>query len=471
MAENIPLELGTEPVGKLLKKYAMPAIIAMTASSLYNMVDSIFIGQGCGPMAISGLALTFPLMNLSAAFGTLVGVGGATLISVLLGQKNYLVAKKVLSNVFILNILVGVLFSAISLIFLDPILRFFGASDATLPFARSYMIPILAGNIITHLYFGLNSIVRVSGHPQKAMYATILTVTLNMILDPIFIFVFKMGIQGAAIATVISQATSLVWIMYIICDRREFLHLSRETFGLDWGIAQRSLAIGLAPFLMNVASCFVVIFINNQFKKYGGDLAIGAYGIVNRLVFLFLMIVMGFTQGMQPIAGYNYGAKQYDRALEVLRLTIKCALAVTFTCFLVGMLIPRAAVSLFTRDEELIGLAAHGFRITVLVFCIVGRQMVISNFFQSIGMANKAIFLSLSRQLIFLLPFLAILPIWFGADGVWFSMPASDLAAVVVSEIMLAGLKKDFRREMAAAATEGKNETPVPEPIEVTDTI
>jgi putative MATE family efflux protein len=267
-------------------------------------------------MAISGLALTFPLMNLSAAFGTLVGVGGATLISVLLGQKNYPVAKKVLSNVFILNVLVGVLFATIALVFLDPILRFFGASDATLPYARSYMIPILLGNVITHLYFGLNSIVRVSGHPQKAMYATILTVTLNMILDPIFIFVFKMGIQGAAIATVISQATSLVWIMYIICDKREFLHLSRETFGLDWGIAQRSLAIGLAPFLMNVASCFVVIFINNQFKKYGGDLAIGAYGIVNRLVFLFLMIVMGFTQGMQPIAGYNYGAKQYDRALK-----------------------------------------------------------------------------------------------------------------------------------------------------------
>jgi Na+-driven multidrug efflux pump len=203
---------------------------------------------------------------------------------------------------------------------------------------------------------------------------------------------------------------------------------------------------------MNVASCFVVIFINNQFKRYGGDLAIGAYGIVNRLVFLFLMIVMGFNQGMQPIAGYNYGAKQYDRTLEVLRLTIKCALVVTFTCFIVGMCFPRAAVSLFTHDEELIGLAARGFRITVLIFFIIGRQMVITNFFQSIGMANKAIFLSLSRQLIFLLPFLAILPIWFGADGVWFSMPASDLAALVVTEIMLARLKKSFKKEQELTA-------------------
>lgn len=452
MAENIPLELGTEKVGKLLKKYAMPAIIAMTASSLYNMVDSIFIGQGCGPMAISGLALCFPLMNLSSAFGTLVGVGGATLISVLLGQKNYPVAKKVLSNVFILNILIGLVFSAAALIFLDPILRFFGASDATLPYARDYMIPILIGNIVTHLYFGLNSIVRVSGHPQKAMFATILTVTLNTILDPIFIFVFKLGIQGAAIATVLSQCVSLVWIMRIICDKREFLHLSRETFGLDWAIARRSLSIGLAPFLMNVASCFVVIFINNQFKRYGGDLAIGAYGIVNRLVFLFLMIVMGFNQGMQPIAGYNYGAKQYDRVLEVLNLTIKCALIVTGACFIVGMFFPRAAVSLFTHDPELTELAARGFRITVAIFFIIGRQMVISNFFQSIGLANKAIFLSLSRQLIFLLPFLAILPLWFGADGVWLSMPASDLAALVVSEIMLARLKKSFRQEQEAKA-------------------
>ena len=471
MAENIPLELGTEKVGKLLKQYAMPAIIAMTASSLYNMVDSIFIGQGCGPMAISGLALTFPLMNLSAAFGTLVGVGGATLISVLLGQKNYPVAKKVLSNVFILNVLVGVIFSVVALVFLDPILRFFGASDATLPYARSYMIPILAGNIITHLYFGLNSIVRVSGHPQKAMFATILTVTLNTILDPIFIFVFDLGIQGAAIATIISQFTAFVWIMRIICDKREFLHLSRETFGLDWGIARRSLSIGMAPFLMNVASCFVVIFINNQFKRYGGDLAIGAYGIVNRLVFLFLMIVMGFNQGMQPIAGYNYGAKQYDRVLEVLRLTVKCALIVTFTCFIVGMVFPRAAVSLFTHDEQLIELAARGFRITVAIFFIIGRQMVITNFFQSIGLANKAIFLSLSRQLIFLLPFLAILPIWFGADGVWLSMPASDLAALVVSEIMLARLKRDFRREQAAMAATTPVEAPVPEPVEVTETV
>ena len=447
MAEKIPLELGTEPVGKLLKKYALPAIIAMAASSIYNMVDSIFIGQGCGPMAISGLALTFPLMNLSAAFGTLVGVGAATLTSVLLGQKNYDTAKRVLSNVFILNVLIGLVFTAVSVGFLNPILRFFGASDQTLPYARSYMMPILLGNIITHLYFGLNSIVRVSGHPQKAMAATLLTVGINTLLDPLFIFVFKMGIQGAAIATILSQSIALVWILRILCDKRELLHFSRDTFSVDWGTARRSMSIGLAPFLMNVASCFVVIFINNQFKHYGGDLAIGAYGIVNRLVFIFLMVVMGFTQGMQPIAGYNYGAKQYDRVMRVFHLTVLCSCVVTSVCFIVGVFFPRTAASLFTQDEQLISMAAHGFTIDVLLFLIIGRQIVISNFFQSLGLARKAIFLSLTRQLLFLLPFLALLPRWFGTDGVWYSMPASDLAALIVSEVMLLRLKRQFRKE------------------------
>ena len=451
MAENIPLELGTESVGKLLKKYAMPAIIAMTASSLYNMVDSIFIGQGCGPMAISGLALTFPLMNLSSAFGTLVGVGAATLISVLLGQKNYPVAKRVLSNVFLLNVIIGVIFTAFSLVFLEPILRFFGASDATLPYAKDYITPILIGNVITHLYFGLNSIVRVSGHPEKAMYLTILTVGLNTVMDPIFIFVFKMGIRGAAIATVLAQCVSLALIMRILCDKREFLHFEKASFGLDWKIARRSLSIGLAPFCMNVAACFVVIFINQQMKRYGGDLQIGAYGIANRITFLFIMIIMGFNQGMQPIAGYNYGAKLYNRVTEVLGLTMKWASLITCTCFAVAMACPRAAVSLFTRDSEMIDLAAHGFRIMVLCFPIVGRQMVISNLFQSLGLAGRAIFLSLSRQLLFLLPCLALLPLLWGIDGVWLSMPVSDFITVVVSEIMLIKLKKQFKAEALSA--------------------
>lgn len=462
MAEKIPVELGTEKIGTLLRQYAVPAIIAMTASSLYNMVDSIFIGQGVGPLAISGLAVTFPLMNISAAFGTLVGAGGATLVSVLLGQRNYDMAKKVLANVFILNVTIGVFFIIFSLSFLTPILRFFGASDATLPYAKEYMTVILLGNIITHLYFGLNAILRSAGFPKKAMTATILTVVLNTILDPIFIFVFDMGIQGAAIATVLSQAVALVWVFRMLSDKSRVLHFSREQFSLDRKIAGRSLSIGMAPFLMNLTSSLVVILMNNQLRSHGGDMAIGAYGIINRVVFLFMMIVMGFTHGMQPIAGYNYGAKLYPRVVEVFRLTVFWATLITTLCFLVGMFFPEVPVSLFTRDPELKAIASRGFRIGVSLFPIVGFQMVTSNFFQSLGLARRAIFLSLSRQLLFLIPCLAILPGFFGVDGVWISMPVSDAIASIVAALMLASLIRKFRAETALQNIE---EEPIPNPV------
>ena len=431
------MELGTQPVGKLLMQYAIPAIIAMTASSLYNIVDSIFIGQGVGPLAISGLAVTFPFMNLGAAFGAMVGVGASTLISVKLGQRDYGTAQVVLGNVVTLNTIIGVVYTIVCLMFLDPILYFFGASADTIVYARDFMVVILLGNIFTHMYLGLNAVLRASGHPQKAMYATINTVVINTILAPIFIYGFEWGIRGAAIATVIAQIVSLIWQFKILTDKNELLHLRRGIYHLQSKIVKNMIAIGLSPFCMNVASCFIVIFINQGLKEYDGDLAIGAYGIVNRLMFICVMIVMGITQGMQPIAGYNYGAQQYHRVNEVLKLAIWGATAVTTFTFLVGELIPELTVSIFTTDEGLISRAAEGFRIAVLVFPIVGFQMVTSNFFQSIGMANKAIFLSLTRQLLFLLPCLIILPTFMGAAGIWWSMPASDLAASIVAAVLL----------------------------------
>ena len=431
------MELGTQPVGKLLMQYAIPAIIAMTASSLYNIVDSIFIGQGVGPLAISGLAVTFPFMNLGAAFGAMVGVGASTLISVKLGQRDYGTAQIVLGNVVTLNTIIGVVYTIVCLMFLDPILYFFGASADTIVYARDFMEVILLGNIFTHMYLGLNAVLRASGHPQKAMYATINTVVINTILAPIFIYGFEWGIRGAAIATVIAQIVSLIWQFKILTDKNELLHLRRGIYHLQSKIVGNMIAIGLSPFCMNVASCFIVIFINQGLKEYDGDLAIGAYGIVNRLMFICVMIVMGITQGMQPIAGYNYGAQQYHRVNEVLKLAIWGATAVTTFTFLVGELIPELTVSIFTTDEGLISRAAEGFRIAVLVFPIVGFQMVTSNFFQSIGMANKAIFLSLTRQLLFLLPCLIILPTFMGAAGIWWSMPASDLAASIVAAVLL----------------------------------
>ena len=448
-AQKTPTALGTESIGKLLMQYAVPAIIAMTASSLYNMVDSIFIGHGVGTMALSALALTFPLMNLGAAFGALVGVGAATLISVKLGQKDYDTAQRVLGNVFVLNILLGLAFTVIVFPFLNPILYFFGGSDETVEYARQFMEIILLGNVVTHLYLGLNAVLRASGHPKQAMYATIATVAINTILAPIFIFMFDWGIRGAAIATVSAQVIALLWQLKQFNNANELLHFRRGIFRLKRKIVFDSLAIGMSPFLMNLAACLIVILINQGLKKYGGDLAIGAFGIVNRLGFIVVMIVMGLNQGMQPIAGYNFGAKLYDRVNKVLKLTIIYATCVTTFGFLVGMLAPNLVVGIFTSDAELTELSATGLRITVMFFPIIGFQMVTSNFFQSIGMAGKAIFLSLTRQMLILLPCLLILPHFFGVAGVWYSMPVSDLLASLIALVMLV---YQFRKFKTAAA-------------------
>ena len=449
MAVSIPTELGFEKIPKLLRQYAVPSIIAMTASSLYNMCDSIFIGQGVGPYAIAGLAVTFPLMNLSTAFGTLVGVGASTLMSVLLGQKNYQAANRVLGNSIVMNIISGVLFMAVVYAFLTPILYFFGGSDNTVRYAREYMIIILSGNIITHLYFGLNNVVRVIGLPKKAMGATILTVVVNCILDPLFIFVFGWGIRGAAIATVLSQLIALVYILGLISDKNRVVHLQRGIYRLRRKLVSQMLSIGLAPFLLHIGACLIVIVLNKQLIKYGGDMAIGAYGIVNRLGFIAIMIVIGLNQGMQPIAGYNYGANKHERVTAVLNLTIKWATLITTIAFLVAEIFPRALTRLFTSDPELINHTVLGMRIYFCTFPIIGFQMVASNFFQCIGLVKKAIFLSLTRQVIFLLPLLIILPPLFKIGGVWWAIPASDIFASVLTAYMLYRQKQIFKSRIA----------------------
>ncbi len=444
--ENSPLVLGTEPIGKLLMQYAVPAIIAMTASSLYNIADSIFIGHGVGPLAISGLALTFPLMNLAAAFGSLVGVGASTLVSVKLGQKDYEGANRVLGNVLVLNVLLGVIFTVVFLAFLDPILYFFGASEQTLPYAHEFMEVILYGNVITHMYLGLNAVLRSSGFPKQAMYITLVSVVINICLNPLFIFGFGWGIKGSAWATVISQVISLSWQMYHFAQPKQLLHFRKGIFKLRSEIVNGILSIGMSPFLMNLCSCLIVILINRGLKEYGGDMAIGAYGIVNRVAFMFVMIMMGFNQGMQPIAGYNYGARLYPRVLEVTRLTVKWAVSVATTGFLLCMFIPEWIVRMFTTDAELVRESVYGLRICFAVFPIVGFQMVATNFFQSIGLAKKAIFLSLTRQLLFLVPGLVILPPLLGTLGVWISMPISDLAATILTAFVLAREFKKFKQ-------------------------
>lgn len=437
------LELGTKPVGKLLMQYAIPAIIAMTASSLYNMVDSIFIGQGVGAMAISGLAITFPFMNLSAAFGAAIGVGASTLMSVKLGQKDYRTAENILGNTITLNIIIGVTFGAICLMFLDPILRFFGASDQTIVYARDYMEIILLGNAITHLYFGMNAVLRSASKPRHAMYVTMFTVVLNTILDPLFIWTFGLGIRGAAYATVLSQFLALIWQFWIFSNPKELIRLKRGIYSLRGDLVKNIIGIGISPFSMNVCACMVVIFINNQLVRFGGDMSVGAFGIANRIVFIFVMFVMGINQGMQPIAGYNYGAQKLDRMMQVVKLSIIAATAIMILGWFLAMLAPRQCVSLFTTDQHLIDTTVHGMRRMMLMLPIVGYQMVITNFFQCIGKVKISIFLSLSRQLLFLLPALALLPIWFGLDGVWLAQPVSDfIASVVTAWIMIVYMHK-----------------------------
>ena len=443
--KSATLELGTKPVGSLLMQYAIPAIVAMVASSLYNMVDSIFIGQGVGPMAISGLAITFPFMNLSGAIGACIGVGASTYLSVKLGQKDFSMAQRILGNSVVLKIITGIIFGAICLLFLDPILRFFGASDNTLPYAHEYMVVILLGNVFTHLYFGMNALLRAASKPKQAMYATIFTVVLNTALDPIFIYTLDMGIRGAALATILSQTTALCWQIKQFSNPHELLHFKRGIYKLDWSIIKNILAIGVSPLAMNTCSCIIVIFINTALVKYGGDMAVGAYGIANRIGFLFFMIVMGINQGMQPIAGYNYGAMHFDRMLKVLKLSMISATAIMAFGWLVGELMPYPCARLFTTDAELIEQAVKGIRLNMIAFPLIGSQAVITNFFQSIGKAKISIFLSLSRQMIFLLPLLVALPPMLGVDGVWLALPASDTVAFIVTWIIMIRYMHKFK--------------------------
>lgn len=449
--KKVPTELGTEKVGKLLMQYAIPAIIAQTAASLYHTIDSIFIGHipEVGAYAISGLATTFPFMNLSAAFGAMVGVGGATQLSVRLGQRDYDSAKIILGNLVTLNIIVGILFAAVSLIFIDPILIFFGASEATLPYARSFMKIILYGNIATHLYFGINAALRASGHPKQAMYATILTVCMNAVLAPLFIFVFGWGIQGAALATILSQCVTLMWQLKLLSNPNELLHLQRGIYKLRSNIVKGILAIGMSPFFINVAACVVVIIINKGLRNYSdnGDMSIAAYGISNRIQFIFVMVVLGLTQGMQPIVGYNYGAKKFLRVKETLKLTILWATIVTTQGFFIGEITPEEVAHAFTTEQALIDSSVMAMRVMFIFMPIIGFQLVTTNFFQSIGKVRKSIFLSLTRQMLFLLPLLIILPLFMGETGVWYSMPISDCIAAILTVILLMRQFKEWREE------------------------
>ena len=442
-SQDSPLSLGTDSISKLLFRYAMPAIIAQVAASLYNIVDSIFVGQGVGPLAITGLALTMPMMNLSAAFGAMVGAGSAALTSIRLGQGNKAAAENILGNVVLLNVVLGMAIMVFGLVYIDELLYFFGASDQTLPYAREYMRIILYGNTITHLFHGLNNMLRVAGYPKKAMNITLISVALNAVLDALFILGLDWGIAGSAWATVLSQTVSLVLLFAHFMRRDSFLRFRRGAFHFHWDLIKGITTIGMAPFMIQTCACVVVILVNTTLQRYGGDLSIGAYGIANRVAFLFTMVVLGFTQGMQPIVGYNYGARKYDRALKTMWLTVGWSVATTTLGFLVCEIFPHQVVGMFVSEDgsgdatALIDASVKGLRILVAMLPIVGFNIVAGNFFQHIGKPKRAILLSVSRQMLFIVPLLFFLPPIYGVDGVWYAIPIADFVSTALAAVLL----------------------------------
>ena len=454
------LSLGTDNIGSLLWRYAAPAIIAMASNSIYHIIDSIFVGHGVGGAAIAGMAITMPIMNIAGAFGAMVGVGAAARMSIRLGEGNMQAAEKTLANAVMLNLILGFALMAFMLIFLDPILQLFSGGNAsaeTIGYARDFMRIILLGNMTQHMYLGLNEQIRASGYPQKSMRIILTAVALNLCLNPLFIFKFGWGIKGSALATVISQAVSFLIASSHFCQKSSFVRFRRAAFVLDWKIIKAIISIGLAPFMVNICASLVAAFVNTALLKYGGtgvhdvvqtthasaDIFVGAYGIANRVVMLLIMVIQGLNQGMQPIVGYNFGAKQYDRVRKALYLTIGCGMTISTLGFLACQIFPEGIASLFVDsakggDETLmIAAASQAMRIIVTMFPLVGFQIVAAAFFQYIGHAKLAIFVSMTRQMLFLLPLLWIIPRHMGATGVWMSMPIADCASITLAAILL----------------------------------
>lgn len=469
MSKSATQSLGTDNIGKLLFNYATPAIIAMASSSLYHLIDSAFVGHGVGGAAIAGMAITMPIMNIGSAFGAMVGVGAGARISLRLGEGNKAAAEKTLCNAVILNIIIGFTIMALMLTFLDPILLLFSggrASAETLQYAKEFMQIILLGNVTMHLYLGMNDMIRASGNPRKSMAIMLTSVAVNLLLNPLFIFKFGWGIKGSAAATVISQFVAFLIALSHFCSKRSFLRFRREAFHFDWKIVGNILSIGLAPFLMNICASTVAAFVNSAMLNYGGmgvndivtrdqgaaDLYVGAYGIVNRVALLFVMVVQGLNQGMQPIVGYNYGAKNFDRVRKAVFMTICCGVAIATFGFVLGETIPHLIARGFVDSSKggddllLVDAAAQGMRLVLTMFPLVGFQIVVGGFFQYIGKAPLAIFISLTRQLLFLLPLLWILPRTLGAYGVWISMPIADLASIILAAVLFVWQMRKIRR-------------------------
>ena len=445
---EITNKLATEKIGKLIWNYSLPSIVGTVVMALYNIVDRIFIGQGVGALAISGIALTFPFMILLMAFGMLVGVGAASRISITLGENNREKAEKILSNALILTFIISGSIIILSYVFLGDLLRMFGGTPQTVQYAEEYMRIIIPGGIFSALSFGFNNIMRASGYPTKAMYTMIVCAVINIILDPIFIYVFHWGIAGAAIATNISYFVGTIWVLSHFMLKNSIIKFRRINFKLEKDIIHSILSIGMSPFSMQLATSVIFLLMNSTLIHYGGDLAIGAFGIINSINTLIIMIIIGLNQGTQPIIGYNFGAGLHDRMFKTLKYSVIIATVMSSIGFVIGIFFPEIISAMFTHDSELQSISINGLRISVIMFPVIGSQIVISNFFQSIGKANISIFLSLTRQFIFLIPGLLILPTFFGLSGAWSSMPLSDGLSAVVSYLTIYFFVRKFQTKL-----------------------
>lgn len=428
-------QLQAAPIRRLLLLYSIPAIINMAVVSLYNLTDSIFIGNGVGALAISGLAVTFPIINGIIAFNTLVGIGGATLTSISLGKKQYEKTTEVLHNVVILGFVISLITGWIIYLNLDTILRFFGASDSTLLYAREYIEILLRANPVTFLFLSLNNLLRGNGFPKKSLESTLLTVGLNLILTPIFIFALNLGIKGASIATVLSQIAGLVWVVRLFCLKSNKVHFQRKYLRFNWGLSVEIMKLGTPPFILNLCTASITIALINRIGFYGGDFAVGAYGIVSRIYMLFSMVIIGLSIGIQPIIGFNFGAGLTDRVHKTLNMGLTIALIFMTSVFLICEIAATPIIRLFSDETSLYDMAIVGLRICAWTFPVMAIQTILTNFFQSIGKPKTSIVLSLIRQVGILIPLIFILPELFnlGLNGIWISIPLADSIACIVT--------------------------------------
>ena len=418
--------LGEEKVSKLLWKFSLPAIVGMLVNALYNVVDSIFVGNGVGDIGLTAVAIAFPIMIIIMGIGMLIGIGASTLVSIRLGEQRLADAEIIVGNAFSLLVIASIVSAAAAILFLDPLLVMMGAEPTVLPYAREFTRVILLGCVFMYIGFGLNNVIRAEGHPRTAMATMLISAILNTALNPLFIFVFKLGIAGSALATVIAQAASAIWVMSFIMSKKSIIRLRRRNLRLDMHIVWEICKIGMSPFLMQVAASVVTVLYNFSLLRYSGELGVAAIGVINRVVILILMPIFGISQGVQPILGYNYGAKYFGRVKEVMRLGIIAATAISVAGFAAAQLFATEIIRIFTDNPELIAVGAQGLKILLIMLPLIGFQIIGANFFQATGKAKYAILLSMSRQVIILIPALIILPELFGLYGIWIAGPVAD---------------------------------------------